>query len=187
MAVAPDAPRLRPHHQRCLGVGLQPDEAVHDVGAGLLQLPGPHDVGLLVEAGLDLDEDDDLLAALGRADQVPDDRRIARCPVEGHLDRQDLGVVDGLGNESLDRRGEAFVRVVHEEIARPDNGKDVGRLVVVRGHEPGRRDRHPRRALEVGSIQLGDRVEPRQVEHAPDLVAVLLAEADATEEDLAGR
>ena len=79
-----------------LRMRLQPDEPVHDVGAGLLELAGPDDVRLLVEAGLDLDEDDDLLAALGGADQVADDRRVARRPVERHLDREDLGIVDGL-------------------------------------------------------------------------------------------
>src|SRR4029079_18810332 len=100
-----------------LRVGLEPDEAVDDVGARLLELAGPDDVRLLVEAGLDLDEDDDLLAALGGADQVADDRAVARGPVERHLDRQDLGVVDRLADEPLRRRREALVRVVDEEVA----------------------------------------------------------------------
>ena len=66
----PAQPRaLAPDDERGLGVGLEPDEPVDDVGAGPLQLARPDDVRLLVEAGLDLDQDDDLLAALGRPDQ----------------------------------------------------------------------------------------------------------------------
>ena len=33
---------------------FKPDEAVHDVHASLLERSGPHDVGLFVEAGLEL-------------------------------------------------------------------------------------------------------------------------------------
>jgi hypothetical protein len=82
-------------------VGLEADQAVDDVRTGPLQLAGPDDVGFLVEAGLDLDQHDDLLAALRRADQRLDDRRIARRPVQGHLDGQDVGIVGGLRDESL--------------------------------------------------------------------------------------
>ena len=131
-------------------MGLQPDEAVDDVGARLLQLAGPDDVRLLVEAGLDLDEDDDLLAALGGPDQVAHDRRVARRPVQGHLDRQDLGVVDGLADEPLDRGDEALVRVVDEEVADPDRREDVGRLVLVGRDEAGGVTGRPGRALRSG-------------------------------------
>ena len=185
--VAAEPGALAPHDQRDLAVGLEPNEAVDDMGAGLLELAGPDDVRLLVEAGLDLDEHHDLLAALGGPDQVPDDRRVAGRPVEGHLDRQDLGILDGLADEPLDRCREALVRVMDEQVAGPDDREDVGRLVLVRRDEAWRRDRRPRRALQVRPIELGDRPEARQVEHAPDLVAVVLAEADAPQQDLAGR
>ena len=80
---------------------LEADQAVDDMGAGALELARPDDVRLLVEAGLDLDEDDDLLAPLGGPDERLDDRRIARRPVQRHLDGQHVGVVgaDGLGAE----------------------------------------------------------------------------------------
>ena len=52
-----------------LDVRLQAGDAVDDVDAGLLQRLGPVDVGLLVEAGLQLDHADRLLAAFGGADQ----------------------------------------------------------------------------------------------------------------------
>ncbi|MEY9487737.1 hypothetical protein RKD26_003531 [Streptomyces calvus] len=53
---------------------LEADQAVDDVAAGLLQLARPLDVGVLVEAGLDLDQDEDLLAGLGGVDERVDDR-----------------------------------------------------------------------------------------------------------------
>jgi hypothetical protein len=50
-------------------VRLQPDESVDDVGARLLEHAGPLDVGLLVEARLQLDERDDLLSGFGGLDE----------------------------------------------------------------------------------------------------------------------
>ena len=166
---------------------LEPDQAVDDVGAGVLQLARPDDVGLLVEAGLDLDQDDDLLAALGRADEGLDDRRIAGRPIEGHLDREDVRIVGGLGDEPLDGRGERFVRVMDEDVARADRGEDVGRLVLVRRHESGWGDRRPRLGAEFGPIEVGDPVQRRQVEHPGDLVAVVRREAEAAQQQRAGR
>ena len=168
-------------------MGLQADEAVDDVSAGLLQLAGPDDVRLLIEAGLDLDEHDDLLPALGRPDEIADDRRVARCPVERHLDREDFGVLDGLPDESLDGRREALVGVMDQHVTRADNGEHIGRLVLVGRDEARRDDRRPCRALEVQAIKVGDDPEARQIEHPPDLVAVLLAEANAAQQDLARR
>ena len=157
---------LAPDDERRLGMRLEPDQPVDDVGPGALELARPDDVRLLVEAGLDLDQDDDLLAALGGPDQRLDDGRVARRPVEGLLDRQDVGVVGGLGDEPLDRRGERLVRVVDQDVAGADRGEDVGRLVLVGRDEPRRRDRRPRDGLEVRPVELGDRAQPGQVEHA---------------------
>ena len=145
MDVAAQPGALAADDERGLRVRLEPDQPVHDVGAGPFQLARPDDVRLLVEAGLDLDQDDDLLAALGGPDQRLDDRRVARRPVEGLLDGQDLGIVGRLGDEPLDRRGERFVRVVDEDVAGADRGEDVGRLVLVGRDEAGRRDRRPGR------------------------------------------
>ena len=139
-----------------LRVRLEPDQPVHDVRAGALELARPDDVRLLVEAGLDLDQDDDLLAALGGADERLDDGRVARRPVERLLDREDVGVVGGLGDEPLDRRGERLVRVVDEDVAGADRGEDVGRLVLVGRDEARRGDRRPRHGLEVRPVEVGD-------------------------------
>ena len=91
MDVAAQPGPLAADDERGLRVRLEPDQAVDDVGAGALELARPDDVRLLVEAGLDLDEDDDLLAALGGPDERLDDRRVARRPVQRLLDREDVG------------------------------------------------------------------------------------------------
>ena len=101
--VAAQPGALAPDDERRLGVRLEPDQPVHDVGAGALELARPDDVGLLVEARLDLDQDDDLLAALGGPDERLDDGRVARRPVQRLLDGQDVGVVGRLGDEPLGR------------------------------------------------------------------------------------
>ena len=90
VAVAAQPVGLLADHQAELGVRLQPDDAVDHVHPGLLQLAGPEDVRLLVEAGLDLDQGEHLLAGLGRVDQGVDDRGVAAGPVQGLLDRQHL-------------------------------------------------------------------------------------------------
>ena len=153
------------------------------MGAGSLQLACPDDVGLLVEAGLDLDQHHDLLAPLGGPDERLDDRRVTRRPVEGLLDRQHVGVVGGLGDEPLDRGGERLVRVVHQDVAQTDGREHVGRLVLVRRDEARRGDRDPRGGLEVRPVELGDRPQPGQVEHPADVVAVLLAEAESAKQE----
>jgi hypothetical protein len=58
-------------------VGLEPNGSVDDVHAGLLELARPDDVVLLVEARLDLDEDQHLLAGFCRLDEGVHDGAIA--------------------------------------------------------------------------------------------------------------
>ena len=76
---------------------LQADEAVHDVDSRLLQAPCPFDVALLLEAGGDLHERDDLLARFRRASERLDDRvLVAGSPVERVLDREHRGIAGRL-------------------------------------------------------------------------------------------
>ena len=112
--VAADAVVLAADDERGLAVGLQSDDPVDDVNAGLLEHPGLVDVVFLVEPGLELDQGGDLLAVLGGAGQGADDRVGVGGAVEGHLDRQDLGVLGRLLDE-LDDGAERFVRVVHQD------------------------------------------------------------------------
>ena len=113
---------------RQLAVGLQPEQPVDDVAAGRSSSPGPGDVGLLVEPGLDLHQGQHLLAGLGRLDQGVDDRGVAGGAVEGLLDRQHLRVLGRLLDEPLHAGGEGVVRVVQQHVALLQRGEHVGRL-----------------------------------------------------------
>ena len=66
VGVAHQAAALATHHQGDLGVGLEPGHPVDHVDPGLFEQAGPGDVGLLVEAGLQLDQDGHLLALARR-------------------------------------------------------------------------------------------------------------------------
>src|SRR6185369_2261727 len=97
--VPADAGLLLPDDQAELAVRLEPDQAVDDVAAGLLELAGPLDVRALVEAGLDLDEDEHLLAGLGGVDEGVDDGGLDARAVQRLLDGEDLRVGRGLLEE----------------------------------------------------------------------------------------
>jgi hypothetical protein len=77
VAVADQALGLLADDEAELRVGLEADDAVDDVHAGLLQLAGPADVVDLVEPGLDLDDGQHLLAGAGGVDEGVDDGRVA--------------------------------------------------------------------------------------------------------------
>ena len=101
--VVAHAVALAADDEDALGVRLERRQAVDDVHAGLLQRARPRDVRALVEARLELHQADRLLAALGGADQRRDERRVVARAVHGLLDREHVGVVDGLLDEALDR------------------------------------------------------------------------------------
>ena len=124
MAIATQAVVLAPHHHHQFGVSLEAEYAVHDVRAGLLQLVGQLDVGLLVEARAQLDDDGDVLARLRRVGQRTDDGGIAAGAVQGLLDGQHLGVAGRLLDEIRDRT-ETLERVMQKDIAGAQRGEDV--------------------------------------------------------------
>ena len=101
-------------HLACV---LSAGQAVDDVHARLLQRARPADVRALVEARLELDQADRLLAALGRADQRRHERRVVARAVHGLLDREHVRVVGRLLDEALDRGRERVVGVVDEDVA----------------------------------------------------------------------
>ena len=103
--VAADAVGLAADDEGGLAVGLEADDAVDDVDAGLLKGAGLVDVVFLVEAGLEFDEGGDLLAVFGGAGQGVDDGVVFGGAVEGLLDGEDLGVVGGLFDELDDGVG----------------------------------------------------------------------------------
>ena len=151
VAVAADDTFLFAHDEGGLGVGLEADEAVHHVHAHLLQSLRPLDVGLLVEAGLELHQGNDLLALLGGLDEGAHDGAVARGAVQGLLDGQDLGVDGRVLDEVLDRRGEAVVGMVDEQLAFADHREDGAAAFVVGRAQPRLGHRHPRLVLQLGA------------------------------------
>ena len=94
---------------------LHADDAVHDVHACLLHAARPLDVGLFVEARLQLDDDGDLLALLRRFDQRVHHRALVAGSIDRLLDREHLGVARGKHDEVLDGR-ERLVRMVEQDV-----------------------------------------------------------------------
>ena len=103
MHVAADAVALAAHDHGDLGVGLEADEPVDDVDALFLEGAGPLDVALFVKARFELYQHRHLLAVAGRFQQSGHGRRIAAHAVEGHLDREHVGVASG-SLEPIDHR-----------------------------------------------------------------------------------
>ncbi len=169
--VAADAAALAPHDERALGVRLERREAVHHVHARALERARPADVAGLVEARLELDQHDRLLALLGRAHERRHHRRVARGAVDRVLDGEHVRVVDGLLDEALDRGREAVVRVVDEDVALADRAEDVGRLVALAA-QPRARHALPLRIAQVGPVDAGELDEVGEVEHPVDGVDV---------------
>ena len=134
---------------------LQADEAVDHVDAFLLQLFGPGDVALLVEAGLELHHGHYLFAAAPGLDEGAHDGRIVARTVQGLLDGQDVGVLAGAadkvqhGLEAVVGMEEHHVPLaqVAEHVAFLEQARDVpldaGRLElgpvhIIEGHEFGK-------------------------------------------------
>ena len=69
MGVALQSAFLAADDEQRLGVRLVADDAINDMGADFLQLGRPADIGLLVEARHQFDDDSDFLAVLCGADQ----------------------------------------------------------------------------------------------------------------------
>ena len=146
---------------------LEADEPVHDVHAGLFQDPCPLDVGLLVEAGLQLDERDHLLPLARRVGERAHDPALGtRSPVDGLLDREHSRVAGGLLDERLDGRRERVVRVVHEDVAGAEHAEQVG--APVPGREDGLGLRGPRLVLQVGPFERVHVPQAREVEQGVD-------------------
>ena len=88
---ADDAVGVAADQQRELAVGLEAEDAVEDLHAGVFELAGPADVGGLVEAGHQLDDDGDFLGLRGVGEGAEHGRVFAGA-VEGLLHGDDGGV-----------------------------------------------------------------------------------------------
>ena len=114
-----------PPQQQCeLGVGLEPEDAIDDLRPRLFESLGPVDVGFLVEAGHQLDDHGDFLAATGGVDQRLHQHRVDAGAVNSLLDRDHVRIVCGLADE-LDHRLERLVRVVQQDVVLQDRSEHI--------------------------------------------------------------
>ena len=160
MHVATDTVRLAAHDERRLGVRLELDQAVHDPDARLLELLGPLDVSLFVEPGLQLDKDEYFFAASSRAQQRFDDFRAPAGAIQRQFDRHDIRIVRRFGHQSLHRRLERIVGVVHQDIPLRENREN-------RSARLDRRTATVRRVVELGEGQA------RELAHGPEVEEAL--------------
>ena len=173
---ADDIPFLADDQHR-LGVGLESGNAVDDIDAGLAHEAGPLDVGGFVEAGLQLDDDGDLLAVLGGVDERGDQGGVGAGPVEGLLDRQGVRILGGL-TEEIEDGLETVVRVVEQDVPLADVPEDVGLLG--EGDDIGRGESL---VAEIGPVDgEGQRHEPREIDRAVVTVEIALGEVEDFQE-----
>src|SRR5262245_42587927 len=159
---------LLAHDESDLGVSLQTDKAVDDVDAGFLQLLGPLDVRLFVEAGFEFDQHRDLFAVLGGLDQRFDYRRVLAYAVERLFDRQHVRVARGLAQE-FDHRRERLVGVMEQNVLMAYGVEDV-----ISGTQRRRRCRRERLVLQLRQVELVERHQVGDVQGAVNRVDVLL-------------
>jgi len=165
MAVASQTPLLAPHHHHELGVSLEAEYAVHDVGAGFLQLGRDVDVRFFVEARPQLDDDGHVFARLCSVGERVDDGGIAAGAIQGLLDGQHLGIARRLPDEIRDR-AETLKRVVQEHVSGPQGGEQIAARAQPLGNA-----RRERGVLEVRTVhQIVHGHEPVQVHLPRDLV-----------------
>src|SRR6476646_12042971 len=92
MDILPEAIGIASYHEQRFAVRFQPHHAIDDVGPGFLELPGPANIGSLVEAGAQFHQSGDLLAVVGGLDQRLDYGRTTAGAIERNLAREPLRV-----------------------------------------------------------------------------------------------
>ena len=128
MHVGGERSAFAPHDQRQLGMGLELDEAIDDLRAGALEVARPADIGLLVEAGLELDQRGHRLARFRRLDQRPHDRTVGGRAIQRLLDGDDVGIARRLLQE-LHHHVEGLVGMVDDQILLPDGRETVAAVI----------------------------------------------------------
>ena len=155
VAIGAVAAFLAAHHHRHLGVGLPLDEAVDDLDAGALERARPHQILLLVEAGLQFDHRGHRFAGLGGGDQRIDHRGLLAGAVERLLDRDDVRVLGRLA-EDLDSVGTGGRSGVGHHVPQLEDALVLAqrfeeRARGMRGHC--RTDRGAERATEIPTLE----------------------------------
>ena len=166
-------------------MGLQRRLAVDDVHSGLLQGLGPVNIHALVKARGQLDECDGLLATLGGSDQVRHQRRVVARAIHRLLDRQHVGVGDGLFYEALHRGRKRVIRVMHEHVAFSHRGEHVGALALM-AHQAGMGDGRIGRVAQLGHPwQLHDLPQSAHIQESVYRIDLVFAHAQQSDQLLA--
>ena len=100
--VAADAVFFLADDERGLAVDFEVEQSVDNVDTLTLQLSGPFDVALFVEAGFEFDQDGDLLPIVDGFEESFDDGRVVANAIESDLDGEDVGIARGLLEEGDD-------------------------------------------------------------------------------------
>jgi hypothetical protein len=129
---------------------------------------------MLVEARLELDEADGLLALFRRLDQRGHERRVVARPIDRRLDPDDRRIARALSHESVEARPERRVGVVHEDVPAPDLVEDRP----VRRREPRARDPGPGLVLELRARKIGELADVDDVEQSLHEERLLLTRTD---------
>ena len=116
------------------------------MAAGFFQLLRPLDIIFLVKTRFQLDEDQDLFPGLRRRRQSGNNRRLPADAIKRLLNRQDVWIARRLLNE-LDNRAEALERMIQDNVAVPEDGKNIALTKKRR-----RRLRNEARIFQVGPI-----------------------------------
>ena len=165
-------------------MGLEPDDSVDDVDAGALELASPRDVGLLVEASLDLDDGEHLDSGLRGIDEGVDDRRITGGAVERLLDRQHVLVRRGLLEEGLHTRGERIVGVMQQDIPAGHRIEDVDLVARLTQRQILVHLRDHLRIVQIIARHIGDIGHSGQVQRAGQVVDLRIVDAQFVLEHL---
>ncbi len=109
-----------------LAMGFESDHAVEDLDAGIFHVARPADVGGLVEAGHEFDDEGGFLGGRGLSERQANGRVVAGA-VEGLLHGQDGGVFGALLDE-VDDRVVGVVGVMEQDVVLTKLVEDVGGL-----------------------------------------------------------
>ena len=158
------------HDEQHLGVRLVTDDAVDDLHAGVLQAIGEAEVGFLVEARAQLDDDGDVLAVARGLHQLFDDRRILARAIQRLLDREHVRVFGRLLDQ-LQHGREGIEGVVQQHVA-------FGHALEHRVHVA-QRARLERRVFQVGALhQVVDLDDAVEVDRPVDAIDRVLGQVE---------
>ena len=175
----PEALTVIAYHEHHLGMGLQPNHAVHDMHTRSFEPASPLNIRGLIEPRLQLHQHGNLHPALRGADQAPKDRAVGSRAIQRHLDRLHMRVVSRLGDEGLNAARETLIRMVDQQrtIIHHIEETPVGFL---RRENATGGGRHPGPILQVGTIEPVQLEQARQVEERRMLGDVALVDTELT-------